>query len=140
MTSILCDASIVLKWFHEQDEPEVEEARELLAAHREGTLTASVLELTFYELGNVLVRSLRWSASDVADQLADLRRLCPVLDAPPDALSLAAELAVANALTFYDAVYAAAAKAHGATLVSADRELLGCGLATSPASTLGGST
>lgn len=79
VTAVVCDASIVLKWFHDEGEQEVEEARKLLAAHRAGLLTAWILDLTFFELGNVLLRALRWPAVEVAAQLDDLRAICTVL-------------------------------------------------------------
>ena len=132
MSDIVCDTSVVLKWFHEEGEPEVEESRELLEGHRAGDLTAWILELTFYEVANVLLRSLGWSAGKVADQLDDLRAISPVLEVPPDALRRAAELAAVHKLTFYDALYAAAAERHGARLVSTDEALLAAGLAERP--------
>ena len=132
MTDVVCDTSIVLKWFHEKGEPELEEARTVLDAHREGRLTAWILELTFYELGNVLLRSLGWNAHDVADQLDDLRAICPVLTPSPDVLRRAAELAEEHALTYYDAIYAAMADLHGAILTTADEALLASGLGVRP--------
>ena len=128
MSAVVCDTSIVLKWFHEEGEQELEEARALLEGHRAGTLTTWILELTFYELGNVLLRSLGWRAPEVADQLDDLRAICPVLAPTPDALRRAAELAELHALTFYDALYAATAQLHGAALATADEALLASGL------------
>ncbi|MGH3104509.1 MAG: type II toxin-antitoxin system VapC family toxin [Gaiellaceae bacterium] len=132
MTDVVCDASIVLKWFHDEGEQEVEEARRLLAAHRSGQLTALILDLTFYEVGNVLLRALRWPAADVAAQLDDVRSICAVLAPGADELRLAAQLAEAHALTFYDAVYAAAAHSRGAALVTADKALLDAGAGESP--------
>lgn len=132
MTDVLCDTSIVLKWFHEDGEDGVPPARALLDAHRDGALTAWILELTFYELGNVLLRSLGWRSADAADQLDDLRAICPVLAPAPDAPRLAAELADTHSLTFYDALYAAAAELHGAALATADEALLESGLGVPP--------
>lgn len=133
MTDVVCDASIVLKWFHAEGECDVEDARRLLAAHRSAAITAWVLDLTFYELGNVLLRALRWSAMDVADQLDDLRAICSVL--VPNAVEqrLAAILADEHALTFYDATYAAAARSRGSVLATADKALLDAGVGESPA-------
>ena len=128
MTEVVCDTSVVLKWFHEEGEQEIQEARALLEAHRAGRLASWILELTFYELGNVLLRSLGWRASEVADQLDDLRAICPVLEPAPDALRLAAVLAEKHALTFYDALYPATAQLHGAVLATADEALLASGL------------
>lgn len=94
-----------------------------------------MLDLALYELGNVLLRSLRWSADDVADQIDDLRL---VLGPPLMTLEtrLAAELADRHSLTFYDACWAATAASLGVTLVSADRQLLTAGLAESPTDTV----
>ena len=130
MSEVVCDTSIVLKWFHEEGEDSVPEARSLLERHRAGQVTAWVIELTFYELGNVLLRSLGWKATDIADQLDDLRTIAPVLEVSAVALRRAAELAEKHELTFYDAVFAAAAEHRDAALVSADAALLASGLAT----------
>ncbi len=132
VTDVVCDASVVLKWFHDEGEQEVEEARRLLAAHRAGQLTAWILDLTFYELGNVLLRALGWPAADVAAQLDDVRAICAVLAPSAGELRLAAQLAEAHTLTFYDAVYAAAARSRGAALATADQALLDAGAGESP--------
>jgi predicted nucleic acid-binding protein len=133
VTDVVCDASVVLKWFHDEGESEVDDARRLLAAHRSGSITAWVLDLTFYELGNVLLRALRWSAADVADQLDDLRAICSVLAPSAAEQRLAAQLAEEHKLTFYDAVYAAAARSRGSALATADNALLDAGAGESPA-------
>ena len=132
MTDVVCDTSVVLKWFHDEGEPDVEDARRLLAAHRSGSITAWVLDLTFYELGNILLRALSWPASDAADQLDDLRAICGVLPVTAAELRTAAELAEQHTLTFYDAVYAAAALSRGSALATADKALLHAGAGESP--------
>lgn len=133
MTDVVCDASVVLKWFHDEGESDVEDARRLLAGHRSGAITASVLDLTFYELGNVLLRALGWPASEVADQLDDLRSICGVLAVGAAEQRLAALLAEEHTLTFYDAVYAAVARSRSSVLATADKALLAAGLGDSPA-------
>lgn len=133
MTAVVCDTSVVLKWFHSEGEEEVAEARALLAAHRGGRLTASILDLTLYELANVLLRALHWASAEVADQLDDVRVVCAALAPTARDLRLAARLAEEHDLTFYDAVYAAAAQSAGAVLASADAALVGAGLAETPA-------
>ena len=47
---------------------------------------------------------------------------------------LAAQLAEEHTLTFYDAVYAAAARSRGAVLATADEALLAAGAGESPGS------
>jgi len=132
VTDVVCDTSVVLKWLHDEGETEVVDARRLLAAHRSGSITAWVLDLTFYELGNVLLRALRWTAEDVAGQLDDLRDICAVLTPNAADLRVAAHVAEEHALTFYDAVYAAAARSRASVLATADKALLAAGVAESP--------
>ena len=124
VTDVVCDASIVLKWFHDAGEAEVPEARSLLAGHRDGRITVWILDLTLYEMGNVLLRSLRWPAADVAAQLDDLRTICTPLTPSDHELRFAAGLAEAHELTFYDAAYAAVAQARGMAFATADAALL----------------
>jgi predicted nucleic acid-binding protein len=132
VTSVVVDTSVVLKWFHADGESEVTEARALLAAHRDEVLTAHILDLSLYELGNVLLRALRWSAGDTADQIDDLLTICgPLLTPAPQWRRDAAELVERHRLSFYDAMFAASARALRAPLVSADKQLLAAGLAES---------
>lgn len=134
MTSIVVDTSVVLKWFHADGESEIAEARALLAAHRDGALSAHILDLGLYELGNVLLRALGWSAEDTADQIDDLLVICgPPLVPAPQWRRVAAGLAEKHRLTFYDAMFVAAARAMRVPLVSADKQLLAAGLAESAA-------
>ena len=133
MTRLLVDTSVLIKWFHEVGEGEVAESRAIRDAHVRGDLDAHVLDLAGYEVGNVLARSLRWAAGDVADQLDDLLSIT----GPPMVLAQgwvrdAAALADGKALSFYDASWAATAAALGIPLVSANRGLLAAGLAETP--------
>jgi len=130
---MLVDTKVLIKWFHRTGESELEAARSLRSAQIAGTVDARILDLGVYEVGNVLVRSLRWSAADVAEQLDDLLALCGVpLVLCAEWLHDAASLAAEHRLTFYDAAWAAAARGLGVPLVSADRQLLDAGLAESP--------
>lgn len=133
MTHVLIDTSVLIKWFHSDGESELEEARALRTAHVVGDLDAHILDLACYEVGNVLVRALRWEPSAVADQLDDLRAILgPPLVMTPEWLRHAATLAHTHTLSFYDASWAATAAELGMPLVSADRQLLAAGLAESP--------
>lgn len=132
MTHLLLDTSVLMAWFHTEGEKNVEEARALQRAHVTGALKVYVLDLAIYELGNVLVRALRWPAAHVADQIDDLLVIC---GAPITLTSSwarqAAGLAEQHGLTFYDAAWAAVAQDLDLPLVSADRQLLRAGLAES---------
>jgi predicted nucleic acid-binding protein len=134
VTSLLVDTSVLVKWFHSEGEFELVEARSLREATQVGEIQARVIDLALYEMGNVLLRALGWSASDVADQLEDLVIICgPPLAMAAEWLRQTAELGERHRLTFYDAAWAAAAEALGISLVSVDAQLLGAGLAESPA-------
>jgi len=132
VTRLLVDTSVLIKWFHDQGESELASARAIRDAHVRGDVTAHVLDLAIFEVGNVLVRALHWPATDVAEQLDDLLTIvgAPLIMAR-DWLQDAAVAAEAHTLTFYDASWAATAAALGMPLVSADRRLLAAGLAES---------
>ena len=134
MTRLLIDTSVLIKWFHDEGESELAEARAIRDAHVGGDLDVYVLDLAIYEVGNVLARALTWTAEDVADQLDDLLAIVgsPIVMAQ-GWLRDAANLAEAHMLSFYDASWAASAAALGVPLVSADRRLVGAGLAETPA-------
>jgi predicted nucleic acid-binding protein len=134
VTTLLVDTSVLVKWFHGEGEPELAEARSIRDATQAGEVQAHVIDLALYEMGNVLLRALGWSGSDVADQLDDLVIICgPPLAMGAEWLRRAAELGERHRLTFYDAAWAAAAEALGISLVSVDAQLLAAGLAESPA-------
>jgi predicted nucleic acid-binding protein len=133
VTRLLVDTSVLIKWFHDAGESEVTEARAIRDAHVRGDLDAHVLDLAIYEVGNLLARALKWTASDVGDQLDDLLAIVgsPIVMAQ-DWLRDAAVLAETHVLSFYDASWAATAAALGISLVSADRKLVAAGLAETP--------
>ncbi len=133
MTDVLVDTSVLIKWFHAEGESELEAARALRAAHVDGVVDAHMLDLAFYEVGNVLTSALRWPAVAVADQLDDLLAILgPPLVMTSVWLRRAATLAHRHALSFYDASWAAAAAELRIPLVSADRQLLLAAVAESP--------
>jgi len=133
VTDVLCDTSVVVKWFHESGEAEVGQARAILDAHAAGTLTANVLDLTVYELGNVAARALGLPGERVGAILDRLELICSEgLRLSPKARKDAAELAVTHRLTFYDAAYWAVARERSITLVTVDAELLRAGAGVTP--------
>lgn len=130
---VVSDANIALKWFHEQDEQNVEAARELLSYHRARRVVLHVLDLTYYEVGNALMRGrARANAEQTAIVLRALREICLTITPDDDDLALAAELAAEHGLSVYDAAYAAAARRRDAPLVTLDQQLLDAGLGVDP--------
>lgn len=132
-TDIVCDASVVLKWFHAEGEEEVGPARTLLELHRRRTVALSVLDLTAYEVGNVLVRGRPGlDPEQVIAVIEALAVICPRIALTPAEFSDAVALAREHVLTVYDAAYAAAARARRAQLATLDRALLAAGLGRRP--------
>lgn len=132
LPTVVCDASVALKWFHEAGEEEVEASRALLEAYTDRRLDVLVLDLTVYEIANVLLRALGLSPEQAVAVLDALDDICPRVAPAPAELALAAQLAVEHRLTFYDATYAAVAQARSATLATLDGALLGAGLGVRP--------
>jgi len=122
--TVVFDASVALKWFHEVDEQEVAEARTLLAEHRAGHIAGMSLDLLPYELGNALSRR-GLPPAEVGNLLGRLRDLLPLVTPDTGELELAARLAAQHRLSFYDASYAAVARSSSErVLVTADGALI----------------
>jgi predicted nucleic acid-binding protein len=132
VTTLLVDTSVLLKWFHAEGESELAEARALRDATKDGEVQARIIDLALYEMGNVLLRTLGWNGSDIADQLDDLIVICgPPLAMAAEWIRRAAAIGETHRLTFYDAAWAATAEGLGVSLISADTQLLDAGLAES---------
>ncbi len=133
MSTLLLDASVILAAFDSDDE--FHGASQTLLADPDVTLTT--LDLARYEVANVAVRG--WcELARVAPLLEAVDRIAGdggVIPSTTALLSRAAKLADDHTISVYDAAYVAAADQAGGTLVSCDiHDLVGKGLADSPAS------
>jgi predicted nucleic acid-binding protein len=132
VSTLLLDASVILAAFDSDDE--LHGPSQTLLANPDVTLTT--LDLARYEVANVAVRS--WCEyGRVAPLLEAIDRISGdggVIPSTTALLSRAAKLADDHTISVYDAAYIAAADQAGGTLVSCDiRDLVGKGLASSPA-------
>jgi predicted nucleic acid-binding protein len=131
-TLLLLDASAILAAFDSEDDQH-EEAKAILANPE---VTLATLDLARYEVANVAVRAWRDptqvpSLLEAIDRISDDGGITP---STTTLLQRAAELAEQHTISVYDSAYVAAALQAGATLVSCDtRDLIGKGLASSPA-------
>ncbi len=132
---LLLDSSVWLAWMRTEEEPNHEAARSIVERALTDDVEVRLLDLTPYEIGNVLIRAWRQPATR-ADEfvaralaVAHARRLVPT----PDERNAAHALAEEHGLSVYDATYGAVAQSRRLTLVSGDRKLLDAGLAISPA-------
>ena len=129
MTTLVVDASVVVKWFFPEEHSDA--ARRLLAARRYALLAP---DLIWSEAGNAVWKRVRRGelAADEASQIAaDLIRL-PLTTTGTHGLAAAAlELALATGRTVYDCMYLALAIDRECRLVTADERFVNA-LATTP--------
>lgn len=128
---VVADASVVLKWFHAAGEESVEPARVILEAFAQRRIDLVILDLTIYEIGNVLIRSGA-SPEATATVLEALNEICQPVALLASERMTAARLARDHRLTFKSAVYAAVAQERGGRLVTMDRQLLAAELGVRP--------
>ncbi len=129
---VVVDASVVLKWFHAAGEGAVAPARAIVEAFARRQIDLVVLDLTIYEIGDVLVRSVGAGPKAIAAVLDALTEICqPVTLSGPERTT-AARLASERGLTFHAAAYAAVAQERGGRLATVDRALLAAGLGVRP--------
>jgi predicted nucleic acid-binding protein len=132
---LLLDSSVWLAWMRVGDEPNHEAATTIVERASTGEVEVRLLDLTLYELGNVLVRA--WGES-AAHAEGFVGRAMTIAEAPPLVPTpaerrVAYGLAEQHRLSVYDATYAAVARERRLTLVSGDRKLLDAELAVAPA-------
>jgi predicted nucleic acid-binding protein len=120
--TIIVDASIAVKWFHEEeDSPSAERLQERIAS---GEVRAIVPPLLFYEVANVLTLK---AGSEVEGIIAAHRVLLhlpfQVMEVVHTVFEDAVRIAHHYRLSVYDAIYVALAIETGSKLVTADRAL-----------------
>ncbi len=135
MTTLVLDASVILSAFDSEDG--LHEPAKTILADPEVTLVT--LDLARHEVANVAIRAWRTPAL-VAPLLEAIDQIAGdggVTSSTSALLTRASRLAEEHTISVYDAAYVAAAAQVGATLISCDtRDLIGKGLASSPADDL----
>jgi predicted nucleic acid-binding protein len=116
------DASIVLKWFVEEEGSE--KALQILDEHVRGAAPIVIPDLLLYEIGNALKFSGGFAEQEVGEVFAALWSLDLFIVAPqPEIILSAVSLSFMFGLSLYDAAYIALAKEMGVALVTADKKL-----------------
>lgn len=125
MRTVLCDTSVVLKWFSSHREKDVQQADLVLSAHQREELNLIVLDLTYYELGHVLASKLGWDPLRATRALNRLEDLLDVgVPLTREGRALATEKVKRHGLSFYDAAYLAVAQLLNVELLTEDKKLL----------------
>ena len=121
MSEVVLDASVLLKWFHTEGEPNVEQANRVRARFEAGEFSVLVPSLLWLEVLNVAARRLGWGQEQLEQLAARLAGLGFVVLEPE--LGHVARWA-AQGLTAYDAAYVAIAEQTGAALITDDAALV----------------
>jgi len=119
---IILDASVVVKWFSEEEY--TDKALAIRERIRVGEERVLVPDLLLYELANALKYNPSFDANDVSDALTsifdmDLDIVTPI----PEIINSAVTFAFEHNITVYDAFYIALAKEIELTFITADRRL-----------------
>lgn len=116
------DASVVLKWFIEEEDSE--RARLLLLAYDRGKITIAIPDLLISEVSNALLYNPNLSYSKILKCIESLYDLNLDIIAPVVDISIATiQFAHKRKITFYDAIYVVLAQELGFQYVTADKKL-----------------
>ncbi len=119
---IILDASVVVKWFSEEEY--TDKALEIRERIRMGEEKVVVPDLLLYELANALRYNSNFDANDVSDALTSIFDMDMDIVTPiPETINSAVTLAFEYNITVYDAFYVALAKETELTFITADRRL-----------------
>lgn len=120
----LLDTSVLLRLFHDEHDADQAAVDALRAAWAAGETDLLMLDLSVYELVNVLVRRLGFAeqpARAVVDAVFEME--LPVVGVDAALARDAVRVAVQTGLSGYDAAFVAAARELGVPLVTADRRV-----------------
>lgn len=124
MERVVGDASVVVKWFIEEEYSD--KALELRDMHVNGEVHVAAPELLPFEVLNALRYSRLFSLEELKIAAASLSSYGIELHSLKGKLAdRAVEIAVEKGITVYDAAYVALAQELGTVLYTADEELIG---------------
>lgn len=119
MTSIIVDTSVAVKWFSDENEDDISQARELKQRIAEGEFSLICLEITVLELINVLLYSKKLPHDECERSIQALINLSGDIVSLPDSHSII-DLVYQHKLASYDAAFVSLAMQKNIPLVTAD--------------------
>jgi len=124
VTDIVCDASVLVKWFRVEGEEYVDAARAVRARFERGEYRIIVPSLIFLELLNQAARRWRQTAEELEGYANDLSTLGLTIMEPQ--IEDIARWS-GRGLTAYDACYVALAEMRDTVVITDDEEMLAIG-------------
>lgn len=124
---IVLDASVVIKWFKDEDEKYVDPALSIQDRKRLGDVEIIVPDLIFLEVLNAFLSKKDFNREDITAIKESLLKMnMKIVHPGSKLLGETINIAVKNKLTFYDALYIATANCNDAILYTEDNKILSC--------------
>ena len=121
MKGFVLDTSVILKWFSDFEEADLDQALLLRQAFLEGKVLFVVPDLLFYELANALRHNPNFSKGDVEEAVHSVYEMgLEAKGAEESVLGEAISLAFRYNLAVYDAYFLALSKNEGKPFITAD--------------------
>ena len=121
--SFLLDSSVLVKWYHDEDEAEI--ALRLRDGHLREQWELRLADLSLYELANALHFSGNFTPEEIIEHIQSLLAMdLNVYGFDLQALRAALDVCAAKGVSIYDAYLVALAKNENLTFVTADGKLL----------------
>lgn len=118
---LILDASVVVKWFSPDNEPDYDKASYILQLIKNGKIGLIVPDLLLYELSNALLKSKNFDVESLNSAVKTILALeVEIFNAQLPLLEKAHEIAVTYTVTIYDALYAALAVMKQNLLITAN--------------------
>ena len=119
----VADASVVLKWFSQAGENELEQAIQLRNDYRDGTIELYAPELLIYEIANVLRYKATIKEELISKAIASIYDMDFLIPVNARIMTTAVKIARKHSITVYDSSYLSFALEAGGLLVTADKKL-----------------
>jgi predicted nucleic acid-binding protein len=126
MRGFVLDTSVILKWFSESAESDLDRALQLRQSMLERTVFFVVPDLLFYELANALRHNPNFSKKDVEQALHSVFEIgLEVKSVNEEVMREAISLAFKHDVTVYDAYFLALSIKEGKPFITADYRFMG---------------
>ena len=123
MLTFVLDTSVIVKWFHQEDESHVKQALQILQELQDEKITIILSSLVIVELLNALVKGGHFSQNEVKITLQKLFKLPLIFhDKNLHLIETTAEFMSKYNITSYDALFLAMAKQEKCKLISDDNK------------------
>lgn len=122
---VVCDTSVVFKWFSTEQEKDLPFALKLLELHVHHKETISAPDIILYELGNAWATKTKLKPAKIKTFLADLDKTGLTIEAVTTTfIAKAVDFSKKYHVSVYDACYIVLAKEKKCDFITADAKLV----------------